>query len=57
METPRNDGVDWRRTLVLPVEIKQSLTELAQARDRSVAAEIRVALREHVGRHAWERVR
>lgn len=43
---------DWRRTLDLPAELREPLAELAERAERSVAAEIRVALREHVERAA-----
>ena len=54
METQPRER-DWRRTLELPAEIKTPLVELAAQRERSVSAEIRVALREHVERRDWER--
>lgn len=49
-----NSHRSWRRTLELPDDIKAPLTEIARARERSVSAEIRWALREYVQRHAWE---
>jgi predicted transcriptional regulator len=55
MRTQAEEERDWRRTLELPAEIKAPLTALAARRERSVSAEIRVALREHVERHGWER--
>jgi hypothetical protein len=43
---------DCRTTVVLPVDLRERLVERAQAADRSISAEIRVALREHVGQPA-----
>jgi hypothetical protein len=40
-----------RRTLVLPEPIIEPLVKLAREHDRSTAAEIRVALREHIRRN------
>ena len=44
----RHQNHDWRRTLVLPSELREPLAELARANERSTSAEIRVALRRHV---------
>jgi hypothetical protein len=41
---------DWRRTLDLPADLREPLADLARQNERSTAAEIRLALREHVER-------
>ena len=38
----------------MPAEIRAPLSEIAAKRERSVSAEIPLALREHVERHRWE---
>ena len=43
---------DCRTTVVLPVRLRDELVEHARAADRSLSAEIRVAVREHVTRPA-----
>lgn len=41
---------DCRTTVVLPVDLRDQVAERAQAADRSISAEVRVALREHISR-------
>jgi hypothetical protein len=46
-----NDS-DHRTTVVLPADLREQLVERAQEADRTLSAEIRVAIREHVARPA-----
>lgn len=43
---------DCRTTIVLPVDLREQLVERAQAADRSISAEIRQAIREHISQPA-----
>jgi predicted DNA-binding protein len=45
-----HNPVDWRRTIHLPGELREPLTVLAKASERTVSGEIRAALREHIER-------
>ena len=48
METRTGPHPHWRQTLELPGELREPLTDLAHRNERSVAAEVRHALRQHV---------
>lgn len=43
-------ATDCRTTIVLPLELRDELADLSRASERSLSAEIRVAVREHVSR-------